>query len=187
MTPLALHARRPRRPLATRLGLAAGWLALALAGCGVYSFSGATIPDHLQSVAVPIVEDRATGGPAGLDQQLTDALVERFADRSRLALVEDEEDADAVVRATIERYEVAPVSIAIGEETGRSEAVLNRVQLAVRVVIEDRVRSDDLLDRTFTATDDYDPQAGLAGEADAVATAVEQVARDAFTAATSDF
>jgi len=158
-----------------------------VAACGVYSFSGASIPDHLQTVAIPIVEDRATGGPAGLDQQLTDALVERFADRSRLSLTEDEEDADAVVRATIERYAIAPVSVAIGEQSGQSEAALNRVQLAVRVVIEDRVRSEDLLDRSFTATDDFDPRAGLAGEADAVIAAVEQVARDAFTAATSDF
>ena len=173
--------RRPLFALATLL------LPVLVAACSVYSFSGASIPDHLQTIAVPIVEDRATGGPAGLDQQLTDALVERFADRSRLSLSEDEEDADAVVRATIERYAIAPVSVAIGEQSGQSEAALNRVQLAVRVVIEDRVRSEDLLDRSFTATDDFDPRAGLAGEADAVATAVEQIARDAFTAATSDF
>ena len=29
-----------------------------------------------------------------------------------------------------------------------------------------RVRSEDLLDRSFTATDDFDPRTGLAGEAD---------------------
>ena len=77
---------------------------LLLAGCGVYSFSGATIPAHLQTVAVPLAEDRSTGGPPALDRLLTDALVERFADRSRLALEPDEADADAVVRATIEQF-----------------------------------------------------------------------------------
>ena len=171
----------------TRAPLWAALAAILAAGCGVYGFSGASIPDHLRTVAIPIVEDRATGGPAGLDQLLTDALVERFADRSRLALAEDEDDADAVVRATIERYAVSPASVAIGEQSGQSEAALNRVQLAVRVVIEDRVKQTELLDRSFTATDDFDPRTGLAGEADAVATAIEQIARDAFTAATSDF
>ncbi len=157
-------------------------LASLLAACGVYSFSGATIPDRLQTVAVPIAEDRSTGGPPGLDRLLTDALVDRFADRSRLALEPDEAEADAVVRATIERYALAPVAV-----TDQNVASLNRVSLAVRVVVEDRVGGEPLLDRTFTATEDFVPSAGIQGEADASATALEQIARDAFTAATSDW
>ena len=166
-----------------RLPLSLLPLALALlAGCGVYSFSGASIPDHLRTVAVPIAEDRAGGGVPGLEAILTDALVQRFADRSRLALEPDEDDADAVVRATIERYAVAPAAV-----TGDNTAAVSRVSVAVRVVVRDRVEDRDLLDRSFTATEDYAPSEGLQGEADAAAAALEQVARDAFTAATSDW
>lgn len=160
--------------------------ALLLAGCGVYSFSGASIPDHLRTVAVPIAESRAAGGPAALEQQLTDALVGRFADRSRLSLEPDASAADAVVRAVIERYSIAPVAV-----TGENVAALNRISLAVRVVVEDRVGAGgtpgELLARTFTGTAEFDPATGFAGEADAAAEAVDQVARDAFTAATSDW
>lgn len=164
------------------VALAACLLPLALVGCGVYTFSGATIPERLQTVAVPLAEDRSQGGPPGLDRLLTDALVDRFADRSRLALEPDEGAADAVVRATIERYAIAPVAV-----TDQNVAALNRVSLAVRVVVEDRVEDGELLARTFTATEDVPPSAGLQGEADAAATALEQIARDAFTAATSDW
>ena len=153
-----------------------------LAGCGVYSFSGASIPDQLQTVAVPVAEDRAGGGVPGLAGRLTDALVSYFADRSRLALDPDEDAADAVVRATIERYAVAPAAV-----TGDNTAAVNRVSLVVRVVVRDRVEDRDLLDRAFTAVEDFSPEDGLQGEADAAAAAVEQVARDAFTAATSDW
>ena len=153
-----------------------------LAGCGVYSFSGATIPARLQTVAVPLAEDRSTGGPPALDRLLTDALVARFADRSRLALEPDEAEADAVVRAVIEQFAVAPAAV-----TSDNQAALNRVSLAVRVVVEDRVEPGELLARTFTASEDYAPAAGLQGEADAAAAALEQIARDAFTAATSDW
>ena len=59
--------------------------------------------------------------------------------------------------------------------------------LAVRVVVRDRVEETDLLARTFTASEDFEPAAGLQGEADAATTALEQIARDAFTAATSDW
>ena len=163
-------------PLATCL------LPLALAACGVYSFSGATIPAQLETVAVPLAEDRSQGGPPGLDRLLTDALIDRFVDRSRLTLETDEGEADAVVRATIERYAIAPVAV-----TDQNVAALNRVSLGVRVVVEDRVENAELLSRTFTATADFAPAEGLQGEADASATALDQIARDAFTAATSDW
>ena len=168
-------------------------LVLLLAGCGVYSFSGASIPDRLRTVAVPLAELRASGGPPALDQLVTDALIDRFADRSRLALEPDEAEADAVVRAVIERYSITPVAV-----TGANVAALNRVTVGVRIVVEDRVGDPhappeaagvpgELLARTFSASADFDPAAGLAGEADAVAEAIEELARDAFTAATSDW
>ena len=183
-----LRPETPQRGVSTTGGAGRGGAALflfslvLLAGCGVYSFSGASIPERLGTVAVPIAEDRAGGGVPGLEGLLTDALVSYFADRSRLALEPDEDEADAVVRATIERYAVAPAAV-----TGDNTAALNRVTLAVRVVVRDRVEDRDLLDRTFTATEDFAPGEGLQGEADAAAAALEQVASDAFTAATSDW
>ena len=181
--------RRHRTAWRGRVAFVLGPLSLVLlAGCGVYSFSGASIPDRLQTVAVPLAELRAAGGPPALDQLLTEALVDRFADRSRLSLEPDEAEADAVVRAVIERYSVTPVAV-----TGENVAALNRVTVAVRVVVEDRVGDEadgtpgELLARTFSASSDFDPAAGLAGEADAVAEAIAQIARDAFTAATSDW
>ena len=73
---------------------------------------------------------RDAGGPPALDQLSTEALVDRFADRSRLSLEPDEAEADAVVRAVIERYSVTPVAV-----TGENVAALNRVTVAVRVVV----------------------------------------------------
>lgn len=157
-------------------------LALVLASGCAYSFSGASIPERLRTVAIPLAEDRAAGGPAALDQRLTDALIARFADRSRLALASDEADADAVVRATIQQYSVAPAAV-----TGDNLAALSRVSIGVRVVVADQVQDSDLLDRVFTVTEDFAPAEGLQGEAEAAERAVAQVARDAFTAATSDW
>ncbi|MEL6615622.1 MAG: LPS assembly lipoprotein LptE, partial [Bacteroidota bacterium] len=125
---------------------------------------------------------RATGGPADLDQRLTDALGDRCADRTRRVLEPDEGEADLVVRATVERYTVAPAAV-----TGDEVAALNRVTLGVRIVVTDQVEDAELLSRSFSATADYAPAEGLTGEADAARRALEQVAQDAFTAATSDW
>ena len=157
-------------------------LAAAVLGGCAYSFSGTSIPERLRTVAIPLSEDRAAGGPAALDQRLTDALVARFADRSRLSLVADEGAADAVVRATITGYAVTPAAV-----TGTNLAQFSRVTVSVRVVVQDRVENRDLLDRAFTANEDFAPAEGLQGEAEAATRALTQVARDAFTAATSDW
>lgn len=157
-------------------------LALSQAGCAYYSLTGAAIPEHLRTVAVPLVEDRAAGAAPDLDRALTDALVERFADRTRLALEPDEEAADAVVRAAIEGYSLAPVAV-----TGEEVAALNRLTVVLDVTFFDRVEDRDRLAREFRAQADYDPADGPAGEAEAAARAVEQLADDVFTAATSDW
>jgi hypothetical protein len=179
MTVTALPTRRLRSALSLAVFSA---MLMGLSACGVYSFSGASIPAHLQTIGIPLAEDRAAGGPAGLDQLLTDALVDRFSDRSRLSLETDEAEADAVVRAAIERYAVAPAAV-----TDDDVAALNRVSLSVRVIVTDQVEDQVLLDRSFQAAEDFAPAEGLQGEADAAATALEQIARDAFTAATSDW
>ena len=157
-------------------------LSLSLAACGVYSFTGATIPEHLRTVAVPLAEVRAQGAVPGLDQALTDALVQRFADQTRLTLTTDEEDADAVVHAVVERYTLTPVAV-----TSDEVASLNRVTVAVAIRYVDRVEDRERLARTFTASADYDPAGGPAAEAEAVATLVPQLADEVFTAATSDW
>ncbi len=162
--------------------LASCLLTLALAGCGVYSFSGASLPAAVRTLAVPLAEREAPGGPPTLDATLTDALVERFVDRAGRRLEPDEGAADAVVRATLTRYTVAPAAV-----TGDNVAALNRLTLAVRVVMAEREAEAPRLDRTFTASADFEPAEGLAGEATAAETAATQIARDAFTAATSEW
>jgi hypothetical protein len=173
------RAAPPRwRPLAA-LVLAA--LLLPAGGCGLYSFTGATIPAHIQTIAIPPVDDRSVGAPAGLDQRLTELLIDRFAGRTRLSLVSDEEAADAVLFAEIDRYGNEPAAV-----TGGEVAALNRVTVSVRVRYMDRVQDRERLARSFSQRETYD-----AASIDLELTTAEEVlirlADDIFTAATSDW
>lgn len=152
-----------------------------LASCGYYSLSGAALPEHLGTVAIPLVEDRSVGGVPAMDQILTDLLVERFARQTRLSLEPDENAADAVLTAAIERYQNAPVAV-----TGDEVAALNRVSLTVAVRFLDRVEERERLARTFTASAEYDA-ALIDQEEVAAAAALQQIADDVFTAATSEW
>ena len=156
-------------------------LCLLLSGCWFYSFSGASIPDHLGTVAVPLVEDRSFGGTPGMDQVLTDFLIERFVQQTRLDLEPDENAADAVLTAAIESYRNEPVAV-----TGDEVAALNRVTISVQVQYLDQVEDDEVLARTFSQSEQY-PATEIDREAETAAAILRQIADDIFTAATSDW
>jgi len=160
---------------------ALGLLGALPLGCGLYSLTGATVPTHLETVAIPLAEDRTIGAPAGLDQRLTDLLVERFTGRTRLVLVPDEAEADAVILAVIERYANEPAAV-----TGQEVAALNRVSISVHLRYVDRVEDRDRLARSFSSREDYDATR-VDLEATTAQLALEQIADDIFTAATSDW
>jgi len=85
--------------------LALGLLAAAIAGCG-YSFRG-TLPDHIQTVAVPVFVNK-TGEPR-IESLLTNGVVEAFSTNGRLRVVK-REDADAVLEGEVIGYSVQSIS-----------------------------------------------------------------------------
>ena len=85
--------------------LALGLLAAAVAGCG-YSFRG-TLPEHIQTVAVPLFANK-TGEPR-IESLLTSAVVEAFSTNGRLRVVK-REDADAVLEGEVIGYSLLSIS-----------------------------------------------------------------------------
>jgi hypothetical protein len=92
-----------RRGRACALGL--GLLALALAGCG-YSMRG-NLPDHIQTVAVPVFTNR-TAEPA-VENFLTSAVVEAFSTNGRLRVV-GPENADSLLEGEVIGYALESIA-----------------------------------------------------------------------------
>ncbi len=158
-------------------------LPLVAVACTYYSFTGATIPSHLGTVAIPLVQDVSTSPLSDLGNQLSGLFVDRFVGQTRLSLEQSEPEADAVLTAEIQRYVNAPAAVG-----GAAQATLNRITITVFVTYYDRVNDQIIFERTFTASDEYDPAvAGLTGEEAAAASALENIAADVFTAATSNW
>src|SRR5437899_3168324 len=71
---------------------------LFLAGC--YSFTGASIPAHIHTIGVPLVEDNSGFGQSAVRQELTDELVQKFTNEGSLR-VANRSVADAVIESSI--------------------------------------------------------------------------------------
>lgn len=154
-----------------------------LSGCAYYSFTGASIPSHLQTIAIPLVEDRSNSPFTNLDQQLTELLIERFVNQTRLTLEPNPTAANALLAVRIDRYTNEPTAIG-----GAERAERNRVTIMVTVRYVDQVNDQVLLERSFSAFEDYDPVAqGVAGEEEAARLVLRNLADDIFTAATSNW
>ncbi len=157
-------------------------VALLSSGCMFYSFTGATIPSHINTVAVPLASDRTDSPLATLDDIMTQAIITQFVNQTRLRLESNEQEADAVLDLTIQQYQNEPTAV------GTDQAARNRVSISVAVRYIDRVNEEDILDRTFNASEEYDPiELGTAGEEEAARAALNTIAEDIFTAATSDW
>ncbi len=156
---------------------------LLLSGCWFYSFTGTAIPDHLSTVAVPLFDDVSRSGQPDLAEELVEKLIERFVRRTRLSLEDDETVATAVLSGRIDSYRNEPVSV-----TGQERASLNRVTIRVNITYADRIEEREILNRSFSAFGEYDPVAdGFDGELAAADKALEDLAVDIFTAATSNW
>lgn len=156
-------------------------LTLFLSACGYYSFTGATIPEHLDSVAIPLTEDVSANPFSDLGGTMTRRLVDRFVGQTRLRLETDETQADALLTTEIQRYVIEPTAVG-----GDNTAELNRLTIAALATYVDRENNEQVFERTFSASVEYNP-ANLATEEEAALEAIDNIAEDIFTAATSNW
>lgn len=66
--------------------------------CFYYSFSGGSLPPHINTVAIPLFEDRTS--EYGIKERLTDALIDEFV-RDNTLKIADRRSADSVLLGTI--------------------------------------------------------------------------------------
>lgn len=164
-------------------GLLLVLLTLLLPGCGFYSLTGASIPDDIQTVAIPLADLDAATPVSTLADDLTRLVIDRMVRQTRLDLETDEAAADAVLTLRITQYRSSPAALASDDR-----AQLTRVTISVQARYARQGADEPIFDRAFRGEADYDPVAvGPSGELDAAAVALAEIADDVFTAATSNW
>ena len=139
---------RPRRKLAVVVA------ALAASGC-LYSLSGGGgLPEHIDTMYVPPVQNETSR--FALTERLTQSLLE--AVRGRLgAQVASQENADGVIRVTLTGYDDQAMSFEAREGVG-AEVFQRRVTLVARVEIVDLARDRTLFSSSVRGTGEYAPE-----------------------------
>jgi hypothetical protein len=141
-------------------------------GCCVYSFTGASVPQHLKTIAIPIAEDRSGSGEPGLKELLTDQLIQKFINDNTLQVTE-KVNADALLECVILPLSDAPVVVSAGEQVQA-----RRITLNVQVTYKDLVKRKTIFDKKFTNYGDYPSGGTISQRRDAIGTAVDKITED---------
>ena len=163
------------RPAARILCLLAA--ALLLGACGIYSFTGTSIQNDVNTVTINYFEYKAQKVNPSLSNDLTEALKTRFRRSTRLEQVE--QDGDLEITGEVTGYTVSATAI-----TANEVAAQNRLTVTVRVNFTNRKHSeDDFQNQTFSAYADYDSTNSLdAVESSRCTEIIDQIIEDIFNA-----
>ena len=145
---------------------------VALTACIPYGFTGGGLPSHIRTVAI-LPFDNQTASPE-LPRELTEAIRAGLHDRLGLRDA-SEAKANAIVRGTIQRYEV---DIPIGYNAANKQVTTaaRQLQLVVDIELLDQVTGKTLWQRKgLLAEGQYQERAEAEGRKRAIATIVQNM------------
>lgn len=144
---------------------------LLCTACGCYSFTGASVPSHLKTIAIPVMDDQSGSGEASLRDNMTRVLTDLFI-RDNSLEVADRSTADSILEGTILPFRDEIVAVTGSETVNR-----RRVTLSVKVVYHDMKLRKKVYEKTFSNYGDYDPSGGFTRQA-AFDEAIRKISED---------
>lgn len=122
---------------------------LPLGGCGIYSFSGASIPPEAKTITIRQIDNNAPIVVPYLSQVLSDRMRDKFLAETGLRLADSE--GDLLFEGSIIEYTVTPAAA-----TGNETTSLSRLTIGVKISFESKINPNDDWEQTFRRFADFD-------------------------------
>ena len=152
-------------------------LALICQACGIYSFSGASIPAEAKTVSVDYFPNHAQLVNPLLSNNFTNALRDAMTNQTTLDMVES--GGDLAFEGEITDYKTNPVAITSGQT-----AAMNRLTITVKVRFSNRIDDSKDFEQTFSRYEDYPSDQDLNSVQESLtSTIIEQLVEDIFNKA----
>lgn len=141
---------------------------LFLSSCGIYSFSGASIPAEAKTVSVQYFPNNAQLVNPLLSNTITNALNDMFVNQTTLQSVA--QNGDLALEGEITGYSTSPIAI-----TGNQTAAMNRLTVTVNVRFTNKYDESKNFEQSFSQYQDYPSNQDLNAVQDVL---VEQIVED---------
>lgn len=152
-------------------------LAFFCQSCGIYSFSGASIPAEAKTVSVQYFPNHAQLVNPMLSNNFTNALRDAMTNQTTLDMVET--GGDIAFEGEITDYKTTPVAITSGQT-----AAMNRLTVTVQVRFSNRIDDTKDFEQSFSRYEDYPSDQDLNSVQESLtSTIIEQLVEDIFNKA----
>jgi hypothetical protein len=150
---------------------------------GCYSFTGASLPPHIHTIGIPLVEDNSGFGQSSVRQELTDQLIQKFTNEGSLR-VANRSNSDAALEVSIPSNGIIdqPFNVKAGEVV-----TTKQVTLTVHAIYRDQKKQKVFWERDFSKNASYSISQGLAGLRTALHEAENNLSNDLLIAAISNW
>jgi len=145
---------------------------MSISGSGCYSFTGASVPTHLKTVAIPLVDDQSNFGEAGIREQFTTALTNLFISDNSLE-VADRTHADAILEGAVVSITDAASVVGQGEQVSK-----RRITMSAKFAFQDMKLRKKVWEKTFSNWGDYDSGGGLSQRQAGLEEAIRKLTED---------
>ncbi len=148
--------------------LASCILLLAVGGC-FYSFKGGSVPPHLKTIAIPLLDDQSGSGEPNLRENFTNKLLTRFRQDNSLQIA-DKSRADALLEGTVLSVATTPQQVTTGETLTKQ-----RLTISVKITYQDLKMKKTVYDKQYSDYGDYDISGGPDQRQAAIASALDKL------------
>lgn len=155
-------------------------LSFIILGCA-YSFTGASIPSDMKTIAIPVFDDVSGYTEAGLRENLTNTLIQKFIQDNSLQVV-DRRYSDTILEGIITSLRDEPFVI-----TGNERVNSRRIVISVKAKFIDQRSKKQMWEKSFSQYSDYSADGGLIAKQQAIQKAIENLTEDILIATVSDW
>ncbi|MBI3786814.1 MAG: LptE family protein [Ignavibacteriales bacterium] len=150
------------------------YLLLGLSGCAgcPYSFTGASVPPHLKTIVIPIVEDQSGYGDPTLRNEFSRQLLSRFVNDNTLQTT-DRGSADSMLEGVITNVKDAPNVVQGGDQVAE-----RRITVTVRMTFQDLKLRKKVWEKEFSNWGNYASGAGATKRDDGIKEAIRKITED---------
>ena len=124
------------------------FLNMIISSCGIYSFSGASIPENAETIKIHYIKNNADLIQPNLSNLLTESLISKCQAETDLTITNN--DSDLLFSGEITKYEIQPVSIQNNEI-----AAQNRLTISLKINYINNLDSSLSFEKNFTDYVDF--------------------------------
>lgn len=149
-----------------------GIVMIAVTAPGCYSFTGASVPSHLKTIAIPLVDDQSGFGRAGLREKFTTELTDMFISDNSLE-VTDRTSADSILEGAITGVSDAAAVVGQGENVSKRQ-----ITISAKFAFRDMKLRKKVWEKTFSEWGQYDSGGGLSQQENGINEAIKKLSED---------